>query len=219
MSLKIFHFQIAASKQKAPHRIPLHRQLIINDLFIYLHPDGSALQQMLEYLFHVGIPFSDQLADQTVRAGICPVSTDFSLLKEIDDRPWIINILSVPECKTVIPLFYLLLLIRQAKFIQRFINFRLHKAKTVFILPGCGRYYFQIIQIRKNRFFADPCNARHNSTFQILIRLKSGIEQTPRKGHQFLPIPVHIGFLHGRIILIQQNDHFLPIIPAEKIRK
>mgnify|MGYP007025195459 CR=1 FL=1 len=43
-----------ARKQKAPHRIPLHRQLVINDLFIYLHPDGSALQQMLEYLFHVG---------------------------------------------------------------------------------------------------------------------------------------------------------------------
>lgn len=71
---------------------------------------------MLESFFYGWTAFTDQFSNKGVGTGICPISPNFFLVKKIDDRPWIVDILSFSKSKPVIPGFYLLFLIAQVVF-------------------------------------------------------------------------------------------------------
>ena len=45
--------------------------------------------------------------------------------------------------------------------------------------------------------------------------LKCGIEQIAHKFHCFIPVAMHISLLHGRVILIQQNNDLFAIIAQQ----
>ena len=211
--------QISARKQQTPHSFVILIQLVEYDLFIECGAEGFSPQQTLHRHLDFRASLPDQSANQTVAAGICPIDTYSSFIKIINNGPWIINISPISECESVIPVFYLLFLIRQSIFFQCCKYFLFRKPKTLFISFRSRCHYSQIVQIRKDRLFTDPRNACHNSAFQTGIRLKCRIEQTSGKFHQFLPIPVHICFLHRRIILVQKDDHLLAIISAQIIGK
>ena len=66
------------------------------------------------------------------------------------------------------------------------------KAKrTAVFLRGCC-HNFQIIQIRKDGFFAYPCNSRQQPPFQILVSLKCGIKYASNKSRKLSPVTGYI---------------------------
>ena len=81
---------------------------MIDNLLVNFHPDGLSLQQALKGCLHIRAAFPQQLPHQAVGAGVGPVCADPALLKEIDDGPGVVDILFLPECETVIPVFHLL---------------------------------------------------------------------------------------------------------------
>ena len=155
---------------------------------------------------------SDNSVNKMIRTCRCPVSFQLLLSQKIRNRPRIIDIFMISKDKSVIPLFHCLLLRRKSKTVQCLKNFRLRKTKTLFIAVGCSGNYFQIIQIRKNRFLGHPCNTCHNSTFQIWICLKCRVEQTTDKSGKFIPVSAYICLLHRGVILIQKQNDFSAII-------
>ena len=77
----------------------------------------SAVKQIFKSLLDFRFTLSDQFFHQTIGAGIGPVRTDSLLINKINDRPRIVDILSFSKRESVIPVLYLLLLIKQTVFL------------------------------------------------------------------------------------------------------
>ena len=179
---------------------------------------SPAAQQFFHHHLHIRTAFSDQFIHQAVGTGVCPVGGGSACIQKIDNGPWIVNLLTAAKDKAVIPRFYFFFPLGQTELIQRREHLLFRKSKTVPVLFGSDRHYFQIIQIRKHGFPAHPGNSRHDRTLQIRVGFKCGIEHASDKVHQLLPVSMNIRFLHGRIVFVQKNDHFFPIITAQVLR-
>lgn len=77
----------------------------------------------------------------------------------------------------------------------------------------------RLFKSEKNEFLAHACNTSHNCACQIRIRLKCRVKETSDKSRKVIPESIHKSLLQGRIIFIQQNDHFFAIISGQKSRK
>ena len=211
------YLQIPGGQQQAPYGVLFGGKLTVGYLFVYLQFKCASCQQVFKILLYAGTPLPEQLTHQSVGTGARPVCSHFLFIQKVDDGPGVINISSAPKCEPVIPVLNLLLIFRQTIFLQGCKHFFLGKAKRVRILFRGGCHHFQIVQIREHGFLTHPGNPGHKGPFHIRIGLKSRIEQTSGKCHQFIPISAHIGLLHGRVIFIQQNDHLFAIMPHQKV--
>ena len=141
----------------------------------------------------------------------------FSFIKEVDDGPGIVDVPPFPKGKPVIPVLHQLPLSGQAVFLQGLRYFLLRKAKAVRIFFGGSGHHLGIIEVGKNRLLADSSDPGENSPLQVRVGLEGGVEQAADKGDHFLPVTVHVGLLHGSVILVQEDNDFLAIIPAQII--
>ncbi len=86
------------------------------------------------------------------------------------------------------------------------------KTEGIGIFIESCRDHFQIVQIGKDAFLTDACNAGHDRPVQIRICLEGCVKQISHKRYDFLPISVNVGLLHWRVVFIQQNNDFPAII-------
>ena len=114
----------------------------------------------------------------------------------------------------IIPLLYFILLVCLSHLLQSLKHFLLCKSKRRSIFLRCGGHNLQIIQIRKNGFFAHSGDSCHQPSLQIEVCLKCTVKQTSDKSGKFFPVSIHICFLQRSIIFVQQNNRFFSIIPV-----
>ena len=176
-------------------------------------PNLFSIHQIFHITFYMTRPFCYQSVNQCITTGICPICIKSAIrIYKLCDRPRIVDIFTSADHKTVIPLLHLFFIFPQLHMIERSKYLFLCKSKCSFIFMRGNGGHINMIHIRKHRFSSDSCDTGHKRLFQKWICSKCVIQKSSHKCCHTIPISMKVCFLHRRIILIQQNDRFFPII-------
>ena len=214
---EIYYFQIPRCQEQAPDCSCVIFKLAEHYLFVQYCLETITLYKLLHCLFNVWIPFLYQWIYKAVPTGVRPIGAVFAVfLNKGCNWPRIINVRISAKRKPVIPFLDILLFAAKPCFVKCPKHFILHKAKACGIFLGSRRYHIKVIQVRKNTFLRNPCNACDDAAVYVTVGLEGSVKKSPEKFNSFIPVTRKPCLLHRGIIFIQQDDYILIVIALQK---
>ena len=200
-------------------------QAVIGQLFMDLLCDGLACDQGLDLSFcQAVIDFFNEMPDHTVAAGIGPIILRLhswivqKIVTVVDHIPRAIYV-HISETIAVIPVLRSLISIFQAIIAQHFSDLAVCKAKILIETHSRDGEDLGVVEASEDTLLCHPQAASQHREIKAFIRFQGLIEQVPDQGDHPSVIAFFICFCQRYIILIDQDDHFLPMMFMEQDRK
>jgi len=185
--------------------------IAVGNVLMYRLFDGATVNQSFQIRFCLLIRFSHHFADDAVRRGIRPVwqrklrNLVVTVIYIIDDAPRVIDF-DVIEQITVIPPLHFRQLLLQIIVGKHFLYFDFCKSEAVAVFGTQNAVNFQIVQPRKDAFFADSKAACNYTFFKIRVCLECRFKERADKVNHLVIKAPEIRVFQRYIVLVDEDE-------------